>query len=65
MHEYLKPAEIAAMLRVNARTVKRWAQQGKLDGFQTPGGHWRITEESVWAMQRSGATERPADRTNS
>ena len=48
--KYLKPQEAAALLRVDARTVKRWAQQGKLDGFRTPGGHWRIDEEAVRRM---------------
>lgn len=47
---YLKPQEAAALLRVDGRTVKRWAQQGKLDGFRTPGGHWRIDEEAVRRM---------------
>lgn len=49
--KYLKPQEAAALLRVDARTVKRWAQQGKLGGFRTPGGHWRIDEESLRKMQ--------------
>ena len=50
--KYLKPQEAAELLRVDARTVKRWAQSGKLNGFRTPGGHWRISEGSVRAMQR-------------
>jgi len=50
--KYLKPQEAAALLRVDARTVKRWAQQGKLDGFRTPGGHWRIERESLRRMQQ-------------
>lgn len=50
--KYLTPREAAALLRVDARTVRRWAQQGKLDGFRTPGGHWRIDEEAVRRMQR-------------
>lgn len=45
--KYLKPQETAALLRVDSRTVKRWAQQGRLAGFQTPGGHWRINEDAV------------------
>ena len=47
---YLKPQEAADLLRVDSRTVKRWAQQGRLAGFQTPGGHWRIDEEAVRRM---------------
>lgn len=60
---YLKPEEAADLLRVDARTVKRWAQSGKLAGFRTPGGHWRISAGSVRAMQRSdqstGSLARP------
>lgn len=48
---YLKPSEVAAIFRVDARTVKRWLVSGSLNGFQTPGGHWRISEESVQALQ--------------
>ena len=53
--EYLKPSEAAALLRVNARTVKRWAQEGRLGGFQTPGGHWRIAAESVRGLRQTGS----------
>jgi excisionase family DNA binding protein len=49
---YLKPQEAADLLRVDARTVKRWAQQGKLDAFRTPGGHWRIKREAVRKMRQ-------------
>src|SRR5664279_5567367 len=42
---YLKPSEVASILRVDARTVKRWLVLGDLSGFKTPGGHWRISEE--------------------
>jgi excisionase family DNA binding protein len=47
MTDYLKPAEVAALLGVNAKTVKRWIRAGKLDAIKTPGGHWRIPTESV------------------
>jgi len=53
--EYLKPSEAAELLRVNARTVKRWAREGRLEGFQTPGGHWRIAAESVRGLRRTGS----------
>lgn len=48
---YLKPSEVAAIFRVDARTVKRWLVSGDLSGFQTPGGYWRISEESVQDLQ--------------
>jgi excisionase family DNA binding protein len=50
--EYLKPSEAADLLRVNPRTVKRWLQEGRLAGFQTPGGHWRVTVASVDRLQK-------------
>ena len=50
--EYLKPSEAAELLRVNPRTVKRWLQEGRLAGFQTPGGHWRVAAESVQKLQK-------------
>lgn len=50
--EYLKPSEAADLLRVNPRTVKRWLQDGRLTGFQTPGGHWRVTASSVRSLLR-------------
>ena len=53
--EYLKPSEAAKLLRVDAKTVKRWLQKGKLTGFQTPGGHWRVSQESVHELQRGSA----------
>lgn len=61
--EYLKPAEAAALLRVDARTVKRWLQQEKLAGFRTPGGHWRVRRDSVKQMQAGSATDRPGAHT--
>ena len=48
MTALLKPADVARILGVNARTVKRWAEAGKLPGaFRTPGGHWRIPSKAV------------------
>lgn len=61
--EYLKPSEAAELLRVDARTVKRWLQQEKLAGFRTPGGHWRVRRDSVQHIQAGGATDRPGART--
>lgn len=43
----LTPAEVAAMLRVDPKTVTRWAAQGKLASIRTPGGHRRYSEAEV------------------
>lgn len=44
--ELLTPAEVAAMFRVDPKTVTRWATEGKLHPIRTLGGHrrYRVTE---------------------
>lgn len=39
--ELLTPAEVARLLRVETKTVARWANQGKLTSIRLPGGHRR------------------------
>jgi excisionase family DNA binding protein len=43
----LTPAEVAEMLRVDSKTVTRWARGGKLSSIRTPGGHRRYSEAEV------------------
>ncbi|WP_182112858.1 MULTISPECIES: BldC family transcriptional regulator [unclassified Actinotalea] len=43
----LTPSEVAAMFRVDPKTVTRWAQAGKLSAVRTLGGHRRYREEEV------------------
>jgi excisionase family DNA binding protein len=43
----LTPAEVAALLRVDPKTVTRWARAGKLSSIRTPGGHRRYSESEV------------------
>ena len=43
----LTPAEVAAMFRVDPKTVTRWAQAGKLSSIRTLGGHRRYRESEV------------------
>lgn len=47
MKEILTTKEVATLFRVGQRTVYRWLDSGKLEGFQTPGGHWRVHGYSV------------------
>lgn len=43
----LTPAEVAAMFRVNAKTVARWANERKLSTIRTLGGHRRFRASEV------------------
>ncbi len=43
----LTPGEVAAMFRVDPKTVTRWAQAGKLSAVRTLGGHRRFHENEV------------------
>jgi excisionase family DNA binding protein len=45
--QWLTPAEVAAMFRVNTKTVARWAQEGKLRAARTPGGHRRFSAHEM------------------
>lgn len=43
----LTPAEVAALFRVNPKTVSRWARSGKLHAIRTLGGHRRFRASEV------------------
>ena len=43
----LTPAEVAALFRVDPKTVTRWAKAGKLTALRTLGGHRRYRESEV------------------
>lgn len=43
----LTPAEVAALFRVDPKTVTRWAKAGKLTSIRTLGGHRRYRESEV------------------
>ena len=40
--EVLTPAQVAKRYGVTASTVSRWADEGKVRSFRTPGGHRRF-----------------------
>ena len=48
----LTPAEVAAMFRVDPKTVTRWAAAGRISSIRTPGGHRRFRESEVRALLR-------------
>ena len=43
----LTPSEVAALFRVDPKTVTRWAKAGKLTSIRTLGGHRRYKESEV------------------
>ncbi len=54
----LTPAEVAALFRVDPKTVTRWAKAGKLSSIRTLGGHRRYREAEVKALL-AGQLPRP------
>lgn len=46
----LTPGEVAALFRVDPKTVTRWAAAGKIARIRTPGGHSRFRESEVRAL---------------
>ena len=52
----LTPAEVAAMFRVDPKTVTRWAKAGKLTSIRTLGGHRRYKESEVKLLLASYTT---------
>ncbi len=57
----LTPSEVAALFRVDPKTVTRWAKAGKISSIRTLGGHRRYRESEVRELlegipeQRDGA----------
>src|SRR6202043_2824057 len=45
--ELLTPSEVAAMFRVNPKTVTRWARSGKISAIRTLGGHRRFRASEI------------------
>ena len=45
--ELLTPSEVAAMFRVNPKTVTRWARAGKISAIRTLGGHRRFRASEI------------------
>jgi len=43
----LTPSEVAALFRVDPKTVTRWAKAGKLSSIRTLGGHRRYRESEI------------------
>lgn len=50
----LTPGEVAALFRVDPKTVTRWAAAGRIGSIRTPGGHRRFRESEVKALLEGG-----------
>lgn len=55
----LTPGEVAALFRVDPKTVTRWASAGRIGSIRTPGGHRRFREAEVHALLASLTTAAP------
>lgn len=51
----LTPSEVAALFRVDPKTVTRWAKAGKLSSIRTLGGHRRYSETEVRELLARGS----------
>lgn len=49
---YLTPIEVAEKLMVSRVTVRKWAEEGKLEAHTTLGGHRRFTRKEVERFAR-------------
>jgi len=50
----MTPGEVAAKMRVDSKTVTRWAQLGKVPCIRTIGGHRRFYVRDLRAMIEQG-----------
>ena len=57
--EMMRGSEVAALLRVDPKTVTRWAQDGRIASIRTPGGHRRYRRSDV-DMVLAGLYEAPS-----
>ncbi|MDA3022656.1 MAG: BldC family transcriptional regulator [Actinomycetota bacterium] len=58
----LTPAEVAALFRVDPKTVTRWAKAGKLTCIRTLGGHRRYRAGEVQALLEIQGPTQPVDQ---
>ena len=59
----LTPGEVAALFRVDPKTVTRWAASGRISSIRTPGGHRRYREVEIRALL--GINDGPAPTSES
>ena len=52
-------AEVAIAFRVDRKTVTRWAKEGGLPSFRTPGGHLRFRAAEIRALLQPEPEPKP------
>ena len=57
----LTPGEVAALFRVDPKTVARWAGDGRIGSIRTPGGHRRFRESEIRALLEGDGLDKPAE----
>lgn len=58
--QLLTPSEVAAMFRVNPKTVTRWARAGKISAIRTLGGHRRFRASEIRKFLDQVESEQPS-----
>jgi excisionase family DNA binding protein len=53
----LTPSEVAALFRVDPKTVTRWAKAGKSGSIRTLGGHRRFRESEVRGLLEADGSQ--------
>lgn len=56
----LTPSEVAALFRVDPKTVSRWAKAGRVSAIRTPGGHRRFRAAEIAMLRGLPADNPPA-----
>ena len=62
--DYLKPKEVAELLRVEPGTIRLWTQDGRLRATTTAGGHRRFSYHDVEMFAREHNIELPTQSGN-
>lgn len=60
---WLSLGRASRLIGVNETTLRRWADEGRVRSYRTPGGHRRFSEQDIRALLRADAPPRdPAGR---
>ena len=61
-NDLLTSAEVASLLAVGPKTVRRWAMAGKITSISTPGGHRRFLRSEIDALVVDSDVVPPPDQ---